>query len=650
MTAFHYLFTPKQIGSVMIKNRIVSTGHMTTYVQNGLPTDQLIAYHKERAKGGAGLIIVEANAVHPSAYFTSHTIEAYQDEVIPYYRKLAEAVHPYGTRMFVQLFHPGREIFPSGTSRAVSPSSVPSERFRVVPKELETEEIKEIVKGYGETAERVKKGGLDGVEIVASHGYLISQFWSPRTNRRIDEYGGAFENRLRFLREVIYSIREKVGDQFAVGLRLSADDYEKDGSTFQEVLEIVKYLDQQVGGLDYFNLTSGSSATLISSIFIVPPSPLPPGHLASYAARVKEAVSIPVIANQRVNDPVLAEKILAAGQMDFVGMTRAMICDPHMPNKALHEELDRIRYCIGCNQACIGHMHQDIPISCIQNPVTGREMSYAELSKANKGKRVVVIGGGPAGMKAAVIAAERGHRVTLLEKTDELGGQVKLARKIPGREEFGELVSNLKRELAYYRVEVKTNTVATKEGVLALKPDEVVIATGAAPYFPEVEGVHLPHVATAWEILEGKKEAGERVVIADWRGDMPGVGVALYLSKQGRQVELFTACYQAGYSLQQYVRDFTLAQLHLNHVNLSPHYRLQKIEPAAVVFENIYTGQTVVRENIDTVVLATGHIQETDLYYQLKGLEPNLHRIGDCVLPRTAEEAILEGFDTAVNL
>ncbi len=651
MSTFKYLFTPKKIGSLMIKNRILSTGHMTSYVENGIPTDRLIAYHKERAKGGAGLIIMEANAIHPTAFFTADTICAFKDEVIPYYKKLAEAVHPYGTKMFVQLFHPGREVFPSGTSVAVAPSSVPADRFRIIPKELELDEIKDIIKGYADTALRVKTGGLDGVEIVASHGYLPSQFWSPRLNLRKDEYGGqSLENRLRFLKDIVEEVRGKVGSDFVVGLRLSVDDLEDEGAEYGEIQEILRYIDKQIGGLDYFNLTGGSSATYASSAFIVPPAPVPPAHFASHAAKIREQVSVPIFVAGRINDPVIAENVLANGQADMVGMTRAMICDPHMPNKALREEFDRIRVCIGCDQACIGHMQLDIPISCLQNPVTGRELQYADMPKAQKVKSIAIIGGGPAGMKAAAIAAERGHRVTLLEKSDELGGQVKLARKVPGREEFGELVSNLKRDLDYYRVDVRLNVEATKEMILNMAPDEVIIATGGNPYIPHAKGMDLPHVVTAWDILSRRKEPGKKVVVADWKGDMTGVGVALYLKELGCDVELVTSCYQVGHSIQEKVRSFVLTQLFLNEVEMTSQYKISEVTEDSVAFSNIYTGQKIKRENVDTVVLAYGLLQENSLFHQLKEHMSTIHRIGDSLIPRTVEEAILEGFKLAVNL
>lgn len=651
MAEFNYLFTPKKIGSLWIKNRILSTGHMTSYVRDGIPTDRLIAYHKERAKGGAGLIIVEANAVHPTAFFTADTICAFKDEVIPYYKKLAEAVHPYGTKMFVQLFHPGREVFPSGTSVAVAPSAVPADRFRIIPKELEIEEIRDIIKGYADTATRVKTGGLDGVEIVASHGYLPSQFWSPRLNLRKDIYGGqTIENRLRFLKEIIENVRERVGSEFVVGLRLSVDDLEDEGAEYGEIQEILQYIDKQIGGLDYFNLTGGSSATYASSAFIVPPAPVPPAHFASHAAKIREQVTVPIFVAGRINDPVIAENVLANGQADMVGMTRAMICDPHMPNKALRGELERIRVCIGCDQACIGHMQMDIPISCLQNPVTGKELQYADMPMAEKIKNIAIIGGGPAGMKAAVIAAERGHRVTLFEQSDELGGQVKMARKVPGREEFGELVSNLKRELDYYRVDVRLNTTVTKELILEMKPDEVIIATGGKPYIPHVEGIDLPHVVTAWDILTRQKEPGKKVVVADWKGDMTGVGVALYLKEIGCDVELVTSCYQVGYSIQEKVRTFTLTQLFLKEIEMTSQYKLSKAGPNSVTFSNIYTGQELKKENVDTLVLAYGLLQENDLFHELKEHVPNIYRIGDSLIPRTVEEAVLEGFELAASL
>ncbi|WP_235427273.1 oxidoreductase [Cohnella kolymensis] len=395
MSQFQHLFAPKQIGNVWIKNRILSTGHMTTFVEDNLPTEQFILYHKERAKGGAGLIIIEANAVHASALMTPKTIAATTDKIIPYYQRLAAAVHPFGTRMFAQLFHPGREVSPSSTAIPVAPSAVPSDRFRIMPRELDVKEIREIVQGYGETARRVRQGGLDGVEIVSSHGYLISQFWSPRTNLRNDEYGGPFENRMRFFREIVLSVRSQVGSDFPVGLRLSVDDFVKEGLTFDEVLEILIHIDRQIGGISYFNLIGGGSATYASAVFIVPPAPIPPAHFASHAGIIREAVSVPIFVASRINDPAIAEKVLANGQADMVGMTRAMICDPHMPNKALRGELNRIRLCIACNQACIGHMQNDEPISCIQNPVTGRESSYAEMLRAKLRKRIVIVGGGP---------------------------------------------------------------------------------------------------------------------------------------------------------------------------------------------------------------------------------------------------------------
>ena len=387
---FPHLFSPLTMRGVTLKNRIFSTGHMTTLVNDGEPNDALVAYHEARAAGGAGLIIVEVATVHESAVFTTHTIMATSDACIPGYRKIAEACHAHGCKVFGQLFHPGRELIESLDGSApvsFAPSATPNERFHVMPEPMSRAMIAEVVAGYGDAARRMIAAGLDGVEIVASHGYLPAQFLNPRINLRDDDYGGSDANRLRFLRQVAADIRAKIGGDAVLGMRISGDEKSVEGLTVDEVVEACIALDGD-GELDYYNVIAGSSATLAGSIHIVPPMLIDNAYVAPYAAGVRAKVAKPVFVAGRINQPQIAEQVLEAGQADMCGMTRAMICDPEMAGKAEAGRADDIRACIACNQACIGHMLAGYSISCIQHPETGRELEYGTRVPATRRRKV----------------------------------------------------------------------------------------------------------------------------------------------------------------------------------------------------------------------------------------------------------------------
>ncbi len=381
---FANLFSPITIRGLTIKNRIVSTGHETAMAGEGGISEPMVAYHRARAAGGAGLIIIEVALVHESGVFVRHPIPAYSDDCIPGYRRLAEAVHAEGAAIFGQLFHPGREIIDSLDGSApvsYAPSPVANERFHVMPAAMSRELIAEVIAGFGDGARRMQRAGLDGVEIVASHGYLPAQFLNPRVNQRDDEYGGDLPGRLRFIREAAADIRARVGDAMVLGLRISADDLSHQGLGDDEVTDALAALDGD-GVIDYFSIVTGSSATIAGSLHIVPQMLYEIGYTAPYAAALKARISRPLICTGRINDPRIAEKIVAGGEADLCGMTRAMICDPEMANKAAAGRLDDIRACIGCNQACIGHFLTGYPISCIQHPETGRELTYASRKPA----------------------------------------------------------------------------------------------------------------------------------------------------------------------------------------------------------------------------------------------------------------------------
>jgi 2,4-dienoyl-CoA reductase-like NADH-dependent reductase (Old Yellow Enzyme family)/NADPH-dependent 2,4-dienoyl-CoA reductase/sulfur reductase-like enzyme len=647
---FPRLFSPLAIGNVTLANRIVSSGHDTVMADHGQITDRLIAYHEARARGGAGLIVVQVAGIHQTARYTSHVMMATDDSCIPGYRALAEAVKPHGTKLFGQLFHPGREVMDlaDGTlTVAVAPSAVPTERFRVMPRPLRLAEIREIADGYGRSAQRLQRAGLDGVEVVASHGYLPSQFLNPAANRREDEYGGSPENRLRFLREAFASIRRHCGPEFVAGLRISLDERDPSGLPADIAFAASVALAEE-GLADYLNVTTGTSASLAGSDHIAPDMSNANGYVAPLSAKLRAAVTVPVLVAGRINQPQEAEQIIAAGQADACVMTRALICDPEMPGRAKAGQTDDIRACIGCNQACIGHFHLGFPISCIQHPETGRERLYGIKTRADRPKKVMVVGGGPAGLKAAAVAAERGHDVTLYEAGTRLGGQVLLAERLPGREEFGGAITNLSREAARAGVKVHLRTAVDLAAISAQSPDLVVVATGAEPYRPPLEIADSPWIADAWEVIRHPQHVPEgKIVVADSRGDWVGLGAARLLAAAGHAVTLAVTGYAAGESLQQYVRDRLLAAVARQRITVLPLVRPYGVDDDTVYLQHVLTEEPVLVEGVAGLVLACGASPAGELLATLDAASLPAVGIGDCLAPRTVEEAVLDGLVAA---
>jgi 2,4-dienoyl-CoA reductase-like NADH-dependent reductase (Old Yellow Enzyme family)/thioredoxin reductase len=640
------------MGSCTIKNRIVSSGHDTVMVNHGEVSEQLIAYHRARAEGGVGLIIVQVAGVHESARYTSHILMAIDDSCIEGYAKLASVVHQSGTKIFGQLFHPGREVMESqdGSSPvALAPSAVPNERFRVMPRALQISEIDEIIDGYAHAALRLQRAGLDGVEIVASHGYLPAQFLNPFLNLREDEYGRTPENRLRFIQRVLEAVRDLVSDDFVVGLRISLNEHDPTGLDEDIALEATSQLDHE-GLIDYVSVTTGTSAALMSSGHIAPEMHYANGYTAPLSARMKAAVGVPVFVAGRINQPQEAERILANGDADACVMTRALICDPEMPNLSATNRSDEIRACIACNQACIGHFHMGFAISCIQHPETGREIKYAQRIRTAQPRRVVVVGGGPAGMKAAAVAAERGHDVTLFEAAGHLGGQILLAQMLPGREEFGGAAINLEREAGRAGVNIVTNTVVDVELLRASVADVVVVATGARPYRPPVEVMGEPIVLDAWQALRGAPLPPGHVVVVDWKGDWVGIGVARTLAQKGHRVTLCVNGYAAGESLQQYVRDAQLAALQRERIEVMPLVRLFGVDDDTLYLQHVLTDEPIMINQVSGLVLACGHESSSSLLSELATLGREVVGVGDCLSPRSVEEAVLEGLVVASAL
>jgi thioredoxin reductase len=511
-----------------------------------------------------------------------------------------------------------------------------------MPRALDVGMIEEIVAAYGLAAGRLAEAGLDGIEVPASHGLLPAQFLNPRVNVRTDQYGGDLDNRLRFIREILSSVRERIGQSLVLGIRVSVDELEYNGLVPEESQEICQHL-AALPELDYLNVIAGSMAGLSGSVHVVPPMTIDHGYTAPLADMIKTVTDKPVFVAGRINQPQIAEQILASGQADMCGMTRALIADPEMPNKTASGDIDNIRACIGCNQACIGHYHLGTSISCIQFPATGRERLFGRINRAENLKSVVVIGAGPAGLKAAATAAERGHRVTLCEASESVGGQVNLAHRLPGRTEFAGLTTNLLREAENAGVAIKLNTRVDIDWLKNIGADTVVLSTGATPYRPELPGIENANVIDPWQVLSGEADVGQRVVVADWRGDWVGIGIAELLVRNGCHVRLAVNGSGAGQAIQSYMRYQWLGTIHKLGVEVTPYVRLFGVDEDSAYFQHTLNNEPVQFEAVDTLIISLGHTANTVLEDSIRQSGISFRMVGDCLSPRTAEEAVYEG-------
>jgi 2,4-dienoyl-CoA reductase-like NADH-dependent reductase (Old Yellow Enzyme family)/thioredoxin reductase len=622
---FSRLGSPLAIGPVELPNRIVSTAHQTTLVHEHLPNEDFVAYHEARARGGVGLIVLEAAAIHASGLLTSHTIGGYLPTVVDGYRRVAAAVQPHGTRLFVQLFHGGREQIASAPrAPALAPSAVPSARFRTEPKAARADELEEIVAGFALGAELAAEGGLDGVEVSAAHRYLIEQLFDPALNRRED----AWSDGSAFLLAVLRAIRASA-PTLALGVRVSGDS--PHGRAIAEVAISE--------GVDYVSVALGESSSYLGSVGIVPPAPVPEGVVAEHAAAFR--LGPPVIATSRVVDPERAEALLEAGVADAVGMTRALIADPEMPAKAFAGNARSVLVCIGCN-TCIAHYHAGTPIGCTVNPRTGRERTVPPLGREPKGLRVVVAGGGPAGLQAAADAAELGHDVVLLERGDRLGGQLLLAERSPGGAEMAaRFLELLDRRVTAGGVRVDLSTEATPEVVAALEPDVVIVATGAAPHVPDLPLAGI-EAQQAWILLAGEVPTGRRIVVADWGGDPSGLDAAELLAAAGNAVTLAVASVTIGEAVHQYRRNLYLQRLYRAGVEILHHRELVGAANGAAELRNVFARELHEHVEADLLVLAQGRVPVNDLAEALRVLALRVEEVGDCLSPRSLEEATLE--------
>lgn len=644
---FPNLFSPLKIGTVEVKNRISFQPHLTNFAVNCLPSERQMYYWGERAKGGAGLIITEEMSVHPTDMAYEKLIDVYHPEVIPGFRKITDYVHQFDAKIFAQLNHNGQQCDGQISRLPVwAPSPIPDVLFRETPKEMEPEDIEEVARYYAKSAIHAREGGFDGIELQFGHSSLARQFLSPLTNFRSDEYGGSLENRMRAPLKFISAVRKAVGNDFTIGIRMCADEMIPGGLDLAQVQEICARFEAS-GLIDFNDL---SIATFYNLYLVEGSMHTPLGYTIPLAAGIRERVKIPVFCTGRINDPVLAEKVLAAGQADMIGMCRGLICDPFLPKKAQEGRLDDLRYCIACNQGCIGRMGVNKSLGCVQNPAVGLEKQWGEgtLTKAPVRKKVFVVGGGPGGMWAAKMAGRRGHQVTLVDNSSELGGQVKTAMKGAGRDEFGVIIRNEKGQVEKAGVKIRLNETATAESVLAERPDVVIVATGSRPKEHPVGGADGPGVYNVWQVLDNQVEVGENVCLIDYDGHHRATSTAEALAIQGKKVHIITSSLFIGAELGP-SQDLYLTRQRLlgKGVHFTPDIAVMEVKGEAgakeVVGFNVYSNKWEQWGPFDSIILAMGQKVDDALYLQLKGKVPELYRIGDCVAPRKVDMAIWEG-------
>jgi 2,4-dienoyl-CoA reductase-like NADH-dependent reductase (Old Yellow Enzyme family) len=640
-TQFKHLFTPLKIGSFTVKNRIVSTGHLSNFAVQGLPSERHFNYWLSKARGGVGLIVTEDQAVHWSGGSEPFVIQANRDDCIEPFQRITKAVHEHGTKMVAQLFHPASNFFPAREESMPLWSAGPvSANFNVESThEIDQDEIREVISNFASSAARMRDAGLDGVELMGAHGFLMEQFLSPRTNRRSDEYGGSEENRMRFVKELLAAVRQAVGSDFTVGMRVSGDQFQRGGLSLDDMKRICAAI-ADTGELDYLSVSIGMGGA------IIPPMYVPAAAFVYLAAGIKEDVDIPVFCAGRVVDPLKAEDILLKNQADMVAMTRACLCDPELPTKAQEGRLDEIRYCIGCNEGCWGRSAQKLPITCALNPAAGREEEM-KITPAPVAKKVMVIGGGLAGMEAARVAAMRGHEVSLYEAGNELGGQLQIAAKAPGRQDMAEPVRYYKRQFELLNVNVHLGTQATPELVEAEAPDAVIVATGGIAAKGSFPGSDNENVVLARDVLAGKAAVGKKCVVHSMDRSTESFTAADFLAESGHDVELLIPHAMAPLATEQITFGFIMTRIARAGGKITMGLDVAGFDGSLLTLEGVFGGNVQSREGVDTLVVSRGSRANDALYKALKGRVKELYLVGQALAPRKMLESTLDALRVA---
>lgn len=633
---FPHLFQPYTLKGVELRNRVAISGHFAGWWvgPGGLPSDAFVAYVEERAKGGVGLFTIGATSPEPG----SGWMQNLDDSIIPRYQILAAAAHRHGTKLFAQLCHPGFKPLP-GTPIIERPPSMDPPSHPTPHPPVPVERLGQLVQAFGAAAGRAAAGGVDGVELHSHESFLHAELLNPYWNQRTDEYGGSLENRMRFLVETLQAMRSAIGPKLPLGVRLKLDDMVQRGMGPDDYRECVRRL-ERTGLIDYLVFTGGDGR------FHHGPMPRPEGEWLPLVQEMRKATQLTLMHAGRITTPEMAEEALAAGWLDVVCMTKTHICDPHFTRKVFEDRLEDIRYCTRCLQVCHGKMHE---MSCVYNPSTKRELEWGELKPAAVKRRIVIVGAGPAGMEAAWNAGMRGHEVIVFEQADRIGGQIWVGAASPLRKPWARIAEFYERQAHKGVFQVRLNTRATKENVLALKPDAVIIATGSVP-----TGLKIPggkEALTVHELVARGPGSARRAVVYDQEGFNRPLVAADLLSSRGVLVEFVTPLHTVGPKVESMMIDELAHQLTGRHVNFHPGHELVGWEgPQRLRLRQVVTREVQLLEGIDLVVGLAGSTSVSGLAGELRGAVEHLHVIGDAQSPRTVEEATYEGAELGRRL